>query len=98
MKGRQSRESPAKADTQQQSATALKKPRGRPRKSYLDNDKGSNATGREIRPILEKVLAKKKITNFKDALEQLQEIHDYVIDSIEFGEFAGYRKCTLDEL
>lgn len=69
MKGRLSKQSSeAKVEPQQPSVVA-KKPRGRPRKHFpytVAND--TNSQGRDIRPLLEKLILKKKLANFKEAL------------------------------
>ena len=75
-----------------------KKPRGRPRKNQVETDIVTKDQTRDVRPLLEKLIARKKLGHLKDALEQLEEIHNYVTDSIDFGEYAGYKQCTIEEL
>jgi hypothetical protein len=61
----------------------VKKPRGRPRKCFQTTEnQNSSGGGRDIRPLIEKIIAKKKLQHYKEALEQLQEIYDYITDSI----------------
>ena len=67
MKSRQQREPAEKVEP-----ASSKKPRGRPRKQLCDgNELNQGASGKDIRPLLEKLFAKKRLTHLKDALEQL---------------------------
>ena len=39
-----------------------------------------------------------KIKSYKEAIEQLSKLHQYVIASIDFGEMDGFEKPSTEEL
>lgn len=72
-----------------------KKPRGRPKKVEGNGSHNQGSQAKDIEPLLQKIISRKKIVHYREALEQIHEIQQYLNDSIDYGEYVGYRKCSL---